>query len=398
MKNMAENEVKTDAYMSRGVSSSKEEIHRAIEKLDRGVFGGAFCKLIPDPCGDPEYCAAMHADGAGTKASLAYIKFRETGDFSAYYDIAQDSMVMNLDDMLCIGASDGFVMSNTIDRNAHRVDGNAIKNIIDGYAGFVAKMGEYGVGITMSGGETADVGDLTQTLIVNSTLFVRMRRDHVIDCSNIRPGDVIVGFSSYGQSKYETRYNAGMGSNGLTAARHLLLSKYYADKYPETYSDTIDRSKVYCGKYRFEDRLPGADISVGDAMLSPTRTYAPVVCELLEKLRSGIHGMIHCTGGGQVKCRNFGSGLRFVKDNLFEIPPLFLAIAQNGDIGPREMYQTFNMGHRLELFCSPEDAKAVISISEKYGVPAKLVGRVEEGGEVNTVSISDSLTGRVLEY
>jgi len=385
--------------MSRGVSSTKEEIHKAIEKLDKGVFGGAFCKLIPDPYGDSEWCAAMHADGAGTKAALAYIKYKETGDFSAYFDIAQDSMVMNLDDMLCVGAVDGFVMSNTIDRNAHRVDGSAIRYIIDGYASFVRKMGEYGIGITMSGGETADVGDLASTLIVNSTLFVRLPRRDVINCDNISAGDVIVGFSSYGKAAYESRYNAGMGSNGLTAARHLLLSKYYAEKYPETYSPTIDPSKVYCGKFRFEDSLPGSPVSVGDAMLSPTRTYAPIIRELLSTMRSELHGIIHCTGGGQVKCRNFGSGLRYVKDNLIEIPPLFRAIAENGDISAREMYQTFNMGQRLEIFCSAESAAKIIAVSEKFGVQAQITGRVERSeSSVNTVSIKDSLSGNTFEY
>ena len=238
----------SDAYMSRGVSSSKEEVHSAVKDLGRGVFSGTFCQLIEDPAGDKEYCAAMHTDGAGTKASLAYIKFKETGDYGAFFDIAQDSIVMNLDDLLCVGALDGFVMSNTIDRNAHRVDGRAIKSVIEGYAGFTAEMRKYGVGITMSGGETADVGDLAATLIVNSTFFVRMKRRDVIDCDRIEAGDVIVGLSSYGQANYEKRYNAGMGSNGLTAARHLMLSKYYAEKYPETYSPTIAYEKVYCGK------------------------------------------------------------------------------------------------------------------------------------------------------
>ncbi len=367
----------SEAYMSRGVSSTKEEIHRAIEKQDKGVFAGAFCKLIPDPCGDPDYCAVMHADGAGTKASLAYLKFRETGDFSAYHDIAQDSMVMNLDDVMCVGATGPFVLSNTIDRNAHRVDGNAIRAVIDGYSDFIARMRDFGVEITMSGGETADVGDLASTLIVNSTLFVRMRRDQVIDCDRIRPGDVIVGFASYGQARYEDRYNAGMGSNGLTAARHLLLCHEYASKYPESYSDTIDQSKVYCGPYRLEDPLPGSPVSVGDAMLSPTRTYAPVVKEILRNARDGVHGMIHCTGGGQVKCRNFGRGVHYIKDHLFPVPPLFSAIAENADISQKEMYQVFNMGHRLEVFCPPEYANKIIEAGQKFGVPAQIVGRVE---------------------
>ena len=389
----------SDAYLSRGVSSTKEEIHNAIAKLDKGEFAGAFCKLITDPYGDPEMCAAMHADGAGTKASLAYIKYNETGDFGAFFDIAQDSMVMNLDDMLCIGATDNFILSNTIDRNAHRVDGNAIKSIIDGYQSFIGKMSSFDIGIYMSGGETADVGDLTNTLIVNSTFFVRLKRSDVINCDNISAGDVIVGFSSSGQASYEDKYNAGMGSNGLTAARHLLLSNYYADKYPETYSSTIDKSKVYCGKYKIEDKLPGSDISVGDAMLSPTRTYAPIIKDILNSDRENVHGLIHCTGGGQLKCKNFGKNLHYIKDNLFDTPPLFRAIAENGDISEREMYQTFNMGHRLELFCKPEYAEKFIAAAKKYNVDARIVGRVEEGSSnINTMTIHDKLSGRIYEY
>lgn len=389
----------SDAYLSRGVSSTKEEIHKAIAKLDKGEFAGAFCKLITDPYGDPNMCAAMHADGAGTKASLAYIKYNETGDFSAFSDIAQDSMVMNLDDLLCVGALDNFILSNTIDRNAHRVDGNAIKAIIEGYQSFIKKMELYGINIYMSGGETADVGDLTATLIVNSTFFVRMKRSDVINCDTISAGDVIVGFASFGQASYEDKYNAGMGSNGLTAARHLLLSNYYADKYPETYSSTIDKSKVYCGKYKFEDKLPDSDISVGDAMLSPTRTYAPIIKEILYTDRDDIHGLIHCTGGGQLKCRNFGKHLHYIKDNLFDTPPLFKAIAENGEISEREMYQTFNMGHRLELFCKPEYADKFIDIAKKYNVDARVIGRVEESAsDINTMTIYDKLTGSIFEY
>jgi Phosphoribosylaminoimidazole (AIR) synthetase len=389
----------SDAYLSRGVSSTKEEIHRAIAKLDKGEFAGAFCKLISDPYGDPEMCAAMHADGAGTKASLAYIKYNETGDFGAFFDIAQDSMVMNLDDLLCIGALDNFILSNTIDRNAHRVDGNAIKSIIEGYQSFVKKMELFGINIYMSGGETADVGDLTPTLIVNSTFFVRLKRADVINCDNISAGDVIVGFASSGQASYEDKYNAGMGSNGLTAARHLLLSNFYADKYPETYSATIDKSKVYCGKYRFEDNLPGSNVSVGDAMLSPTRTYAPIIKEILLADRENVHGLIHCTGGGQLKCRTFGKRLHYIKDNLFDTPPLFRAIAENGDISEREMYQTFNMGHRLELFCKPEYADKFIEIAKKYNVEAQIVGRVEEGSsDINTMTLHDKLAGNIFEY
>jgi len=378
----------SEAYLSRGVSAEKTDVHNAVKKLDKGVFKGAFCTMMPDPTGDSEYCAAMHADGAGTKSSLAYIKFNETGDYTAFTDIAQDSMVMNLDDLLCVGATGGFIMSNTIGRNAHRVDGNAIKAVIGGYTDFVEKMRKYGVDITMCGGETADVGDLVSTLIVDSTFFVRMKRSDVIDCDNIQAGDVIVGFASFGQAVYEDKYNAGMGSNGLTAARHLLLAHEYASKYPETYSNTIPEAQVYCGKYKFTDKLPGTDVCVGDAILSPTRTYAPIVKDILDADRGAVHGMVHCTGGGQVKCKNFGKGLHYIKDNLFDTPPLFKAIAENADVGAAEMYRLFNMGHRLEIYTTPDKAEAMIKAAEKYGVEAKIVGRVEKSNsDMNKVTI-----------
>lgn len=378
----------SEAYLSRGVSAEKTDVHNAVKSLDKGVFKGAFCTLMPDPTGDEKYCAAMHADGAGTKSSLAYIKFKETGDYGAFFDIAQDSMVMNLDDLLCVGATGGFIMSNTIGRNAHRVDGKAVAGVIKGYTAFVEKMREYGVDITMCGGETADVGDLVSTLIVDSTFFVRMKREDVINCDNIKAGDVIVGFASSGKAVYEDKYNAGMGSNGLTAARHLLLAHEYAAKYPETYSNTIPDAQVYCGSYRFTDILPGTDVRVGDAILSPTRTYAPIIKEILDAKRAAVHGMVHCTGGGQVKCKNFGIGLHYIKDNLFDVPPLFKAIAENSDIAPAEMYRVFNMGHRLELYCDPADAEFMIKTAEKYGVEAKIVGRVtaSDSGE-NKVTI-----------
>ena len=378
-------------------SPTKDEVHSAIKKQDRGEFAGAFCKIIADPAGDPAYCAAMHADGAGTKSSLAYIKYRETGDLSALYNIAQDSVVMNVDDLLCIGATDGFILSNTIGRNAHRVGGEAIKSVIDGYTDFCELLRSYGVGITMSGGETADVGDLVNTLIVDSTFFVRMKRSEVIDCDNIRPGDVIVGLSSFGKAVYEKNYNAGMGSNGLTAARHLLLSHDYAAKYPETYSNTIDDSKVYCGRYKVDDILPGTDVTVVDAILSPTRTYAPIVKEILDKNRAAVHGMIHCTGGGQAKCKNFGQAIHYIKDNLFDTPPLFAAIAENSDISEREMYQDFNMGHRMEIYCSESDAQFMIDAAKKFGVDAKIVGHTEKScDEFNHVTIKAN--GKVFEY
>lgn len=377
----------SDAYMSRGVSASKDEVHHAISNLEKGEFSGAFCKLIQDPCGDSDWVAAMHADGAGTKSSLAYIKAKENGSYQPYFDIAQDSMVMNLDDLLCVGATDGFVMSNTIGRNAHRVDGKAIKAVIDGYSAFAEKMNRFGIHINLSGGETADVGDLVATIIADSTFFVRLPRKNVINCDHIQAGDVIVGLSSTGKASYENCYNAGMGSNGLTAARHLLLCDYYAEKYPETYSPTIDRSKVYCGKFRIEDILPGTDVTVGDAILSPTRTYAPIICEILTQKREAVHGMIHCTGGGQVKCKNFGINMHYIKDNLFDVPPLFAAIAENGDISERELYQDFNMGHRMEIYCSADDASFMIKTAAKYNVDAKVVGYTETSSDGNRVTV-----------
>ncbi|NLB16410.1 MAG: phosphoribosylformylglycinamidine cyclo-ligase [Clostridiales bacterium] len=394
----AENNQNT--YNVLGASSTKEEVHKAIAKLDRGIYTGAFCKLIADPAGDPDWCAAMHADGAGTKSSLAYLMFRETGDFSVWRGIAQDSLVMNLDDILCVGATSGFVISNTIDRNAHLVDGRAITEIIAGYADFIDTLSEYGIDIQMSGGETADVGDLARTVIVNSTLFMRMRREDVVNCDNIRPGDVIVGLASYGQCRYEKSYNAGMGSNGLTAARHLLLSNEYAEKYPETYSPTIPKEKVYCGSFNVTDPLPGTGVSVGAAILSPTRTYAPVIKDILDSCRPSVHGIIHCTGGGLVKCRGFGHGVKYVKDDLIDVPPLFRAVYETGSISLKEMYQTFNMGCRLEIILPESAAYGILEIARKYEIQAKIVGRVEAQaeGDANSVEIHDRIEGRIFRY
>lgn len=372
----------SETYKALGVSATKEDVHTAIKDLDKGEFSGTFCKLTSDPCGDTNYCAAMHADGAGTKASLAYIKYRETNDYSPFFDLAQDSTVMNIDDLLCVGAVGGFVLSNTIDRNAHRVDGNAISAVISGYSAFAEKLRSFGVDVNLCGGETADVGDLASTLIVNSTAFVRIKKKDVINCENITPGDIIIGFSSYGKASYENSYNAGMGSNGLTAARHLMLHHDYAKKYPESFSQTIPMENVYTGRFYLSDKLPGADVSVGDAILSPTRTYAPIIHDILTtpELKNKIHGIIHCTGGGQGKCRSFGHGLSYIKDDLFEIPPLFRAIYDSGNISLEEMYKVFNMGHRLELFCDERNAEKIISISQKYNVDAKIIGHVESSG------------------
>jgi phosphoribosylformylglycinamidine cyclo-ligase len=378
-----------ESYLSRGVSPTKDDVKNAITGQNKGLFPGAFCKIIADPTGNPAYCAAMHADGAGTKSTLAYIQYRETGDPGCFKGIAQDSLVMNLDDLICIGATDHFLVSNTIGRNAHRIDQGVLKNVIDGYQEFIERMKPYGVEIALTGGETADVGDLVATIIVDSTAFVRLRRDQVINCDRIQPGDLIVGLASFGQAGYESSYNSGIGSNGLTAARHLLLDHSYAVQYPETYSPTLKPAKVYCGSFRFTDRLPGSEQTAGAAILSPTRTYLPIVREILAEDRDAVHGMVHCTGGGQVKCKSFGRGLHYRKDNLFATPPLFKAIQAQGEIKPAEMFQIFNMGHRLEIYCNRATAAQVIAVANKYNVEAQIVGRVlaNEQSDQNRVTI-----------
>jgi phosphoribosylformylglycinamidine cyclo-ligase len=378
-----------ESYLSRGVSPTKDEVKSATAGQNKGIFPGAFCKLIADPLGDPAYCAAMHADGAGTKSTLAYIRYRESGDPACFKGIAQDSLVMNLDDLLCIGAIDRFLVSNTIGRNAHRVNTAVLKNIIEGYQEFIEQMRPYGINITMTGGETADVGDLVATIIVDSTVFVRLTRAQVINCDRIQPGNVIVGLASYGQASYESIYNSGIGSNGLTAARHLLLRHDYAVRYPETYSATLELSKVYCGAYHLTDLLPESSQTAGEAILSPTRTYLPIIKEVLATHGAAIHGMVHCTGGGQTKCRFFGQGLHYLKDHLFPTPPLFKAIQAHGEIKPAEMFQVFNMGHRLEVYCDRVTAEQIIAIANKYNVAAQIVGKVlaNEQPEQNKVTI-----------
>lgn len=383
------------AYLDRGVSPTKDDVKKAVADQNRGLFPGAFCMILPDMAGDPAYCIAVHADGAGTKSSVAYMMYRETGDISWFKGIAQDSLAMNTDDLACVGAVDGFLLSNTIGRNAHRVDGACISAIIRGYDEAISRMTDLGVGIEMTGGETADVGDLVRTLIVDSTIVVRFPRDQVVDASRIQPGNVIVGLASFGKAAYEDRFNSGIGSNGLTAARHLLLSSVYRDLYPETYSETLKENITYVGQYRLESILPGMDaasgagMTAGEALLSPTRTYLPVVRDLLASCRGSISGLIHCTGGGLVKCRDFGSGLRYIKDNLFDTPAVFQAIQAAGAVDPKEMYQIFNMGHRMEVYCDPNAAEEIIRIAESYGIAARIVGRVEAESGDNRVVIRD---------
>ncbi len=366
-----------ESYLSRGVSPTKDDVKRAVSGQSGGVFPGAFCKLVEDIAGDPDYALAVHADGAGTKSSAAYLMYRETGEVSSFFSLAQDSLVMNTDDMACVGITSNLSLSNTIGRNAHLVNGACIAAVINGYDSVIKKLSEYGVDISMTGGETADVGDLVRTIIVDSTIVARVKRSDVINAAGIKPGHVIVGLSSSGKATYEDHENSGISSNGLTAARHMLLSKYYLEKYPESVSETIAPDKVYCGNFRLEDMLPGSSMTVGEAILSPTRTYLPVVREILSAQRSSISGIIHCTGGGQVKCRDFGKNLRYVKDNLFPFPPVFQAIFESGEIPMKEMFQVFNCGHRMEFYCDPSAASDLIGIAAGFGIDAKIVGHVE---------------------
>jgi len=366
-----------ESYLSRGVSPTKDDVKKAVSGQSGGVFPGAFCKLVEDIAGDPDYALAVHADGAGTKSSAAYLQYRETGDVSWFSSLAQDSLVMNTDDMACVGVISGMSLSNTIGRNAHRVDGACIAAVINGYDAVISKLHDLGVDINMTGGETADVGDLVRTLIVDSTIVARVKRSDVINAADIKPGHVIVGLSSSGKATYEDRENSGISSNGLTAARHMLLSKYYLENYPESVSETIPADKVYCGKFRLEDALPGSDMTVGEAILYPTRTYLPVIARILAGHRASISGIIHCTGGGQVKCRDFGKNLRYVKDNLFPFPPIFEAIFESGEIPMKEMFQVFNCGHRMEFYCEPSAAQDIIDIASEFGIEAKVIGHVE---------------------
>ena len=379
-----------ESYLSRGVSPTKDEVKAAVKNQDKGVFPGAFCKLIEDMAGDPDYCTALHADGAGTKSSVAYLMFKETGNYDWFKGLAQDSLVMNTDDLACVGCYENLSLSNTIGRNAHRVDGKAIAKVIEGYDETIAKLETAGVGIKMCGGETADVGDLVSTLIVDSTIVARVKRDKVINAANIKPGHVIVGLASFGQATYEDSYNSGISSNGLTAARHMLLSKYYYENYKESFSTTLGEDKAYCGKFRLTDKLPYGDQTVGEAILSPTRTFLPVIVPVLEKYRENISGIIHCTGGGQAKCRDFGKNIRIVKDNLFELPAIFKTIYESGEIPMKEMFQVFNCGHRIEFYCDESVAQGIIDIAKSFNIDARVVGHVEalpEGSE-NEVVIS----------
>lgn len=370
-------------YDQRGVSATKEEVHAAIKNVDKGLYPKAFCKIIPDILGgDPQYCNIMHADGAGTKSSLAYLYWKETGDLSVWKGIAQDALIMNIDDLLCVGATDNILLSSTIGRNKLLVPGEVIAAIINGTEELLAEMRKYGVNITSTGGETADVGDLVRTIIVDSTVTCRMRREDVIDNANICPGDVIVGLSSSGKATYETEYNGGMGSNGLTSARHDVFARYLLEKYPESCDPAVPEDLKYSGGCRLTDAVEGSPLDAGKLVLSPTRTYAPVIACVLKELRKEIHGMIHCSGGAQTKILHFlNPQYRVIKDNMFEVPPLFRLIQTQSGTDWKEMYKVFNCGHRFEIYLNPENASKVIEIAESFGIEAKIVGRVESRGE-----------------
>ena len=369
----------TGRYAARGVSASKGDVHAAVDKLDRGLFPLAFCKIVEDHLtGDPARCVVTHSDGSGTKALLAYLWWKETGDASVFRGIAQDSIVMNIDDLLCVGVTKGVILSSTINRNARAIPGAILAELIEGTEEVLAMLRAQGFGIASGGGETADVGDLTPTLTVDSTATAILDRTAVVDAARVGPGLAIVGLASFGQASYETAENSGIGSNGLTSARHELLSKYYAEKYPETFDKATHADLAYCGPHRLADPLPGSRLTVGQALLSPTRTYAPYVIRLLAALGvAKVRGMVHCSGGGQTKCRRFGAGVHFIKDNLFPTPPVFAEIARVSGTEPEEMHKVYNMGHRLEVFLDPADVPAALALAAELGIDAQVVGRTE---------------------
>ena len=370
-------------YALRGVSASKEDVHNAIKNIDKGLFPKSFCKIVPDYLtNDDDYCLVMHADGAGTKSSLAYMYWKETGDLSVWKGIAQDALIMNIDDLLCVGATDNIMLSSTIGRNKSKIPGEVLSAIINGTEELIEELKKFGVTIHSTGGETADVGDLVKTIIVDSTVTARIKRTDVIDNSNIKAGDVLVGLASFGQSSYETEYNGGMGSNGLTSARHDVFDKYLANKYPESFDTAVPEDLVYSGTVKLTDQIENSPLNAGKLVLSPTRTYAPIIKEILSKYTSdSIHGMIHCSGGAQTKILHFVDDLHIVKDNMFSIPPLFKLIQEQSKTDWKEMYQVFNCGHRLEIYVPPVIAEDIIKISKSFNVDAKIVGRVEASDE-----------------
>ncbi len=380
-------------YDMRGVSASKEDVHNAIKNIDKGLYPKAFCKIIPDVIGgDPEYCNIMHADGAGTKSSLAYIYWKETGDMSVWKGIAQDSLIMNIDDLLCVGATDNILLSSTIGRNKNLIPGEVIAAIINGTQELIDELKELGVNIVSTGGETADVGDLVRTIIVDSTVTCRMKRADVINNANIAGGDVIVALSSCGQATYEKSYNGGMGSNGLTSARHDVFAKYLAEKYPESFDPHVPDELVYSGNVKLTDAVEGVSLDAGKLVLSPTRTYAPFVKRMLDEMRADVHGMVHCSGGAQTKIMHFVTNKHVIKDNLFPIPPLFKLIQEQSGTDWKEMYKVFNMGHRLEVYLRPEKAQRVIEIAKSFNIDAQIIGRVEDAPANHLTIVSEKGT------
>lgn len=370
-------------YSKLGVSSKKEDVHNAIKTIDKGLFPGAFCKIIEDIGGRNDYCSVFHADGAGTKASLAYMYYKETGDISVFKGIVRDAMVMNIDDFLCVGATDNIYFSNNIGRNKNFIKGDVVSTIIKEYHAYSEKLTSLGLNVTMCGGETADVGDLVKTLIVDASAFTVLKRKDVIDASNIKNNDVIVGLASYGKASYEDEYNSGIGSNGLTLARHGTLSHGYYEKYPECYDQNIDEKFLFFGQNKLTDEIMDIGLTVGKALLSPTRTYAPIIVEILKNYREDIHGIIHNTGGGQTKILNFGKGISYCKDNLFTIPKIFEIIQRSSEIQWKEMYEVFNMGHRMELLCEESMAKDITKIAKKYKIDSKIIGQCEKSPSKN---------------
>lgn len=380
-------------YNARGVSASKEDVHEAIKNVDKGLFPKAFCKIVPDILGsDPEWCNIMHADGAGTKSALAYMYWKETGDISVWKGIAQDALIMNVDDLLCVGATNNILVSSTIGRNKNNIPGEVIAAIINGTEEILANLREMGISIYSTGGETADVGDLVRTIIVDSTVTCRMKRADVISADKIAAGDVIVGLSSSGQATYENEYNGGMGSNGLTSARHDVFAKYLAEKYPESFDPDVPNELVYSGNYKLTDAIENLGIDAGKLVLSPTRTYAPVIKKVLDNFRSEISGMIHCSGGAQTKVLHFVENVHVIKDNMFPVPPLFKIIQKQSGTAWKEMYKVFNMGHRFEIYTRPETANEIISIAKSFNIEAQLIGRVEPYSGKKLTIISDKGT------
>jgi phosphoribosylformylglycinamidine cyclo-ligase len=376
-------------YQNRGVSAGKEDVHNAIKNIDKGLFPKAFCKIVPDHLtGSNEHCLVMHADGAGTKSSLAYMYWKETGDLSVWKGIAQDALIMNIDDLLCVGATENIILSSTIGRNKNLITGEVLSAIINGTEELLSELKKYGITIHSTGGETADVGDLVRTIIVDSTVVARMRKEDVIDNAHIQEGDVIVGLCSYGQATYEKEYNGGMGSNGLTSARHDVFDNYLAEKYPESFDPMVPHDLVYSGQKKLLEKVAGTPLDAGKLVLSPTRTYAPVIIEILKKYRKSIHGMVHCSGGAQTKVLHFIENLHIIKDNLFEIPPLFELIQEQSNTDWQEMYKVFNMGHRMELYVPAEIAGDIIRISERFNIEAKIVGRVEAAEQKKLTIVS----------